>query len=50
MFHLADEASVVSNISPKHYGVRALMFDIDLVRDADEEQMLRERLGKWGVM
>lgn len=50
MFHLLTEVFVASNSSPKHYGVRSLMCDIDPIQDADEEQILREHLRKRGVV
>ena len=50
MFNLKSEASVVSNIAPKHYGVAALRLDIDPTKDAGEPQHVSERSGKSGVM
>ncbi len=49
MFNLPSEASVVSNVIPKHYGVSATQYDIDPIEDADEERFYSKYLDKDGV-
>ena len=49
MFSLSNEASVVSNIARKHYGVRGMSYDIDRIKDANEQRYFCDIRGKWGV-
>ena len=46
MSDLPSEASVVSNIATKHYGVYARECDIDPVQDAGEEKFYTNYLGR----
>lgn len=49
MFNLPMEASVVSNLAPKHYGILALRHKIDPVKDAGVERFRQTQSGRWGV-
>jgi hypothetical protein len=49
MFNLPSEATVVSNVARKHYGVDCTMYNIDPVLDQGEKQLYDSHTGKWGV-
>lgn len=49
MYNLPTEASVISNIAPKHYGVTATSSDIDLIEKGKEKPIYFKYSGTWGV-
>ena len=46
MSNLPSEASVVSTVAPKHYGISAREYDIDPIHDAHEEKFYSNYHGK----
>ncbi|KAI4255015.1 MAG: hypothetical protein L6R42_006950 [Xanthoria sp. 1 TBL-2021] len=49
MSQLRTETKVVSNVAPKHYGVRAISYTIHPTEDANQERHYHHLLGKNGV-
>ena len=49
MLNLPNEATVVSNVASKHYGVDCTMFNIDTIEDKGEKQLYNSHTGQWGV-
>ena len=48
MYNLPTQASVVSNIAPKHYGVDVLSYNIESI-DRAQPQDFDELSGRWGI-
>ena len=49
MYNLPTEASVISNIAPKHYDICTVSTDIGFAEDMKEKPFFFQHSGKWGV-